>query len=69
VQATRRVATSFSDLVGYDEVWTCVAVERFSNGSVILVGGWEQSWEGLGPFTDGDMNSIIWSNLLAELPT
>jgi hypothetical protein len=69
VQATRRVATSFSDLVGYDEVWTCVAVERFPNGSVILVGGWEQSWEGLGPFTDGDMNSIIWSNLLAELPT
>lgn len=67
VQATRRVATSFSDLVGYDEVWTCLAVERFANGNVILVGGWEQSWEGCGPFTDGDFNSAIWSNLLAEL--
>jgi hypothetical protein len=69
VQATRRVAASFSDLTGYDEIWTCVAVERFANGSVILIGGWEQSWEGLGVFTDGAMNSIIWSNLLDELPT
>jgi hypothetical protein len=66
VQATRLQSTSFSD-PGHDETWTCVACERFPNGSVILIGGWEGSHSGLGPFCS-EMQTTIWNNLLAELP-